>query len=611
MAVIETRNYVYENGWYKAIYLVHVPYGRGIAVSDQDIQALKNFEKIEGCDYRFTHKHITITHDELMAYASEADKRGKAGENVKEDGDSDDLREVIAKYFGLHWSLYGSLKSNPNATGVVFMMFISLKATSLEQLRKQLEVIESHYKKGKQKSFTQFVELIPMLGEEYKSIKNLLRTDIALGDKNSDTNLQWFYSGIDNFRAGVIQDDYGTPIGSDVYSSVSTEAGITKKSRVIFDFDKSLNKKGLIAIPKDMSIRYYRDKNGNTIPLTSIVGQAGANQIMLTHKVAHVVLNGYSYENMANSELYIENDRLFQTVNMNEVAINPLQPTGEESELDFLYTSLQEKLATMIEVASEFTIAETDKEIIREAVQNTLVTFWGENLTDKKILGVSSEVFPEIADFANHIDLSKYSYLKDQMSGRAEEVDNLYKIVKRIIQERRTLIGRRTNFEVPESRQTYYDFSPIENPQLRLVQLINSLNTIVSSLNRGDCLIVHGTDVIDPRIFKNYLNQELRERASKKGVKVIYLFDSFISGYGHKITEYKGVLYDNFDRDFGFQMLGYVPQSDFATFEGLYTQRFNDRVRADLTLDKVEGRVFLKRRSTLQVSMVDLGGFVV
>ena len=505
-------------------------------------------------------------------------------------------------------------------------MFFLVKAKSVELLQEQIELALEHYKKGPYKDFTQYIELVPMLGAEYKTIKEVLTSDLSILDKSSDTNLQIDYALIDNFESGVLQDEMlPMPIGSDVNSTKTKHGSITRKAKVLFDFNGHTSHQAIIAIPKDKSLKSYKyanKYNDNVVPTASMLSQAAANQIVLTnhiseetgekhkHKVAHMVLNGFSYKDVANTEMYLDNPNLFTVVDMNRAAINPLQPTGSLEEQDYLYSSFTKKISTLLNSAYDFEFEKSALLVIEKAVKNAFSKRWGDEDNEKKLVGQDNQIFPGLSAFTDFIKKAKAEYLAESMGGKAEDVDTVIDIVTSIVEERKSLLGKKTNFVTPKAYQTYYDFTSISSDELKVVQFINSINTVMTSLKEGDCLIIHGFDKIPPQAFKDYLKYELQERAKKKGVRVIYSLDTFLTGNGYTINDYKGIVYSDFDKDFDWQIHGYVPIDKFYELERLYLRKFNDRVKVNITLI-TEARVIVRRSSTLTLSMVDIGEMIV
>lgn len=626
MQVIENGNYTYENGWYKSIFWIYIPYGRGIDLTLSQIKEIKRVVQLEGCQIRFTYKSKNITHAQLVDYTKKSDQKGLAASNLDEQGDNDTYRQVIKKMFPIHWEQYGSVRSDPNATAIQSKMFFLVKAKSVELLQEQIELALEHYKKGPYKEFTQYIELVPMLGAEYKTISEVLTSDLSILDKESDTNLQIDYALIDNFESGVLQDEMlPMPIGSDVNSTKTKHGSITRKAKVLFDFNGHTSHQAIIAIPEETSLKSYKyanKYNDNVVPTASMVSQAAANQITLTshvsaetgkvhkHKVAHMVLNGFSYKDVENTEMYLDNPKLFTVVDMNKVAINPLQPTGAVEEQDYLYNSYTKKISTLLNSAYNFEFEKPALLVIEKAVKSAYSKRWGDEDNEKKLVGQDNMIFPGLSSFTDYMRRTKDEYLAESMSGKAEDVDTAIDIVTSIVEERKSLLGKKTNFIPPTAYQTYYDFSGISSDELKVVQFINSINTVITSLKEGDCLIIHGFDKIPPEAFVGYLRYELQERAKKKGIRVIYSLDTFITGNGYTVKDYKGVVYNNFDEDFDWQIHGYVPIDKFYELEKLYLRKFNDRVKVNITLI-TEARVIVRRSSTLTLSMVDIGEMIV
>ena len=130
----------------------------------------------------------------------------------------------------------------------------------------------------------------------------------------------------------------------------------------------------------------------------------------------------------------------------------------------------------------------------------------------------------------------------------------------------------------------------------------------MSSLEDGDCLIIHGADRIPPKVIADYMGYELKERAKDRGVRVVYLMDSFITGEHHNILEYKDILYSDYDKDFNYHIQGYVPVDRFEELEKLYRKKLNNRVKMDLTYELAPARALLRRAVSLKIAMVDIDG---
>lgn len=633
MDAIENGNYVYDNGWYKSAFRVYIPYGRGLGLTTEQVMAIRQVVQLDGCSIRFTYKSKNIPHDTLVGYVNKSDKKGQAGDNLDEAGDTSVYRDAIKFGYKLHWAEYGNTKSEPNSTAIQHIMYLFCKAKTLDKLKEQIDTIKNVYKKGEHKDFTQYIELVPLLGKEYKTMKEVFTSNMYLLDKDTDTNLQTHYSGIDNFESGVLQDENGTPIGVDVYSAVAKQSGVSRKSKILFDFNSYTNTKALVAIPKDMSLEHYYYTNkmeNNIVPTASVLGQAIANHIILNahvapinrrnkglsnthnHKVAHIVLNGFDYKNVANTNIYLENPRLFNVIDMNNAKINPLQPTGDYSEQDKLYSSLSKKISTLLNAGYNYKLQDSAIVAIETAVNGVFTgTRWGEHDEDKKILNQDPLIFPDISQVIEKLSQKRAEYLEDKLSSKAEDMDTLIDIASKIVFERKNIIAEKTRFTIPFSYQTYFDFSTIPTESLKIIQLINSINTIVSSLSDGDCLIIHGADRIPPKVFTDYLNYEVNERILDKGARIVYCMDSFITGSWNKVTDYKGVLYENYDKDFDYLIQGYVPENEFSKITSLYGENFNSKVKMDWTYDSVQARTLLRRSSTLKTALCDIDGGII
>ena len=143
--------------------------------------------------------------------------------------------------------------------------------------------------------------------------------------KNS-TTMQYRYTGLGFYKKGVLQDNTGIPLGFDIYSSETLEQE-SKKSRVVINFNKRTKTRALVAIPRLSRMEDFRLDNGkedNKAPLSSVVGQLIANDIIIGAKVkstktqgllgvpqvVHLSLNDFAYDLLHGQELWITASKL-------------------------------------------------------------------------------------------------------------------------------------------------------------------------------------------------------------------------------------------------------------------------------------------------------------
>ncbi|WP_340082159.1 hypothetical protein, partial [Streptococcus agalactiae] len=149
----------------------------------------------------------------------------------------------------------------------------------------------------------------------------------------------------------------------------------------------------------------------------------------------------------ANTNIYLENPRLFNVIDMNNAKINPLQPTGDYSEQDKLYSSLSKKISTLLNAGYNYKLQDSAIVAIETAVNGVFTgTRWGEHDEDKKILNQDPLIFPDISQVIEKLSQKRAEYLEDKLSSKAEDMDTLIDIASKIVFERKNIIAEKTRF---------------------------------------------------------------------------------------------------------------------------------------------------------------------
>ena len=254
---------------------------------------------------------------------------------------------------------------------------------------------------------------------------------------------------------------------------------------------------------------------------------------------------------------------------------------------------------------SDYTLDNSSKNNIRNAVQNTYAKYWSDKVDTRSLLTTNNMSFDTISSVINDIDRS---LRLAESQNREKKVDRLVDIsmsIKRAIGEVGRVLSSHTTFEPSKSRQVYYDFSRLSD-RMKVVQFVNSLNIIISRMSKGDCLIIHGVDRIPPKVFADYAKKEVVERCEARGIRVVYLFDETMTGNGRSFIEYSNILYEDFYDSLDYQILGYTPSDSLPQLENLYRNSFNTQVKVDISASGAKGRVMFVDKSTMHNEVVDI-----
>lgn len=619
--VLEKRNYSYDNGIYRAIFRIVIPYGRGVGITVEDVLAIIKPQKIPDCEIYSIRPRDNISHRRTLEFLGDINKKGNPEDDMEGGSSSDELKQNLSILPTRDWHEYGTIQSEEDLGSVIYSWYMVIEAKDLQKISEQYESIVTHWKitDEETKRITKYVELIPLDNQQVKKLSTILWKSNDLTDMKNSTTMQYRYTGLGFYKKGVLQDNTGIPLGFDIYSSETLEQE-SKKSRVVINFNKRTKTRALVAIPRLSRMEDFRLDNGkedNKAPLSSVVGQLIANDIIIGAKVnpktgatkvpqvVHLSLNDFAYDLLNEQELLIRRASYYDRVDMSTVSINPLQPFGKFDEESELYSQFQDKIATIIDIMSDYTLDNSSKNNIRNAVQNTYAKYWSDKVDTRSLLTTNNMSFDTISSVINDIDRSLRLAESQNREKKVDRLDDISMSIKRAIGEVGRVLSSHTTFEPSKSRQVYYDFSRLSD-RMKVVQFVNSLNIIISRMSKGDCLIIHGVDRIPPKVFADYAKKEVVERCEARGIRVVYLFDETMTGNGRSFIEYSNILYEDFYDSLDYQILGYTPSDSLPQLENLYRNSFNTQVKVDISASGAKGRVMFVDKSTMHNEVVDI-----
>lgn len=610
-SVIETENYIYENGVYRSAFWIYIPYGRGLDIDTNEARALSRPPQLENCEVLTYQFFKNLSHSEWIAYLGDISKKGDVADELDAEHSNDGMRRNIAENYPRDLATYDSLRSDESATLPLYRWVMEVRANSLDKLDEQIQVIERDYKEGQYKNFTKWVILIPTISTTYKEIKAIFNENLGNDNKESNTGTHYSYSGLDFFETTTLQDRLGIPIGDDIYSSETIVGNRAKRSKVVIDFHRNIKRKAIIAFPKSMSLPEYRlsptpiDPNGSIAPLASVVGQGIANQLIVEgQRVVHYNLNGYSYDRLENTNEFIDKPEFYQKIPIDQVLVNAMQPYGTKEQEAIFHETFKRKITLLFNISKNYTLTKSDIVLLEEATQEAFDEYWADNPIFRKLVGTKPELFVTISKVIEELS-SKASVAQAQGNfERSDQLTDLRISLETSIGESRAF-SRRTQFVMPDTAELVLDCYG-KSEKMAVMQLVNTANFIVNELSEGDAIFIHGCDKVPPQVFKDYLNDELEIIAAQKKIRIFYLLDTTITTNATSIEDYEGVLYENFDRDFDIHIIGHIAPESFGKLELLFHNHFNDQMRTDMTTDSVDGRGMFRRYITKDCCMLDI-----
>lgn len=613
--LVEERNYIYQDGYFTSILSVFVPYGRGVNLEINDVIRLFDTVVFDGVEISYVTKHqkmsgrhfdslidqfrnTTIMESNLSVSKGESEAVGSGG--------SDDIGNTIKVKKTQHRKAYQQAQAD-KGTAAVYRWDFKLRCLSAELLDKQLQAFKDNYDgiadgENSNKKL-QDVLLVPYTGKQLQAVNDLF-TQLNEHDEKNGVSTQDNYSGLDIYVSTSLIDDNGVPVGYDIHSK--------QNGRVFIDFVGSTVKNGVIAIPQSQSVSRFKNKDtGKKVSSASILSQTVANQFALEgRKVAHLILNDYDYLNTTNA-YFTGYQEAFEKVDMSLVSINPLQLEGRREDQPIIYQNIQDKLALIMNILLDFTLDTAGAGSIKNAVSDVLSKgFWSDNATlyplKGKLVGQMRETFPLVGNVITSLKREMSSTSVANTDAQIDRLNTLIGELERALANNKNLIGRATNLPQITKPQTYYEFRNVGADKFKMVQFVNILNNLSQMLSRGDLLVIHGVQVLDTRIFTEYIKAELEE-VYKKGVRVLFSFDTTSTPHNSSIfTLGNGGIYHSFSVDVDWSFIGHITDDHFPMLEKLYAKQMTAGMRADLVTSNIEGRGVFYRGATKTLHFVDL-----
>lgn len=378
------------------------------------------------------------------------------------------------------------------------------------------------------------------------------------------------YAGINLAASPALCDNQGVAIGDDAYSLVNSAA--------IFDFERSTQSEAYIVIPKNERMGLYAPRTEKPFSSSSIVAQAAANDICMNgHKAVHFVFNGFNYLDESMHTMKQMPDGLAKWFDVSRVTINPLEGFGNIKDVVSLFSLHREKLINIFDLLNNYQF-ETSGEFgfkLRAQVDDAIMRFYIAN----KYWDANAMINPERTNFVNLAHPEAYATLGNLIQSftslegearnkgsvnQADIAHALHSTLDSALTAHRSIFGSTTKIKPSNALNTYYDFSSIIDENVKQAQFLNILNYALSTVTRGDVIVIHGVDNLHKYVI-NKMAYGMIKRAEDNGIRFIFTFDAVESpitsvdfeGANHAdVFSMQSTYYTNFATDPSWTMMG-------------------------------------------------------
>lgn len=498
-------------------------------------------------------------------------------------------------------------------------IYVMLVSDDPDKLYTQLRKLNTTYKDN-----MNGIELVSVAGNQEHLFKRML--DSPEGTKYEYTWMSADFAGNDHAVRKGLDDAKGIAVGEITESYSSGTA--------LMSISESIKKRALVASYPSSSVidfEEYDDLTGS-----SLWGQRIANDAMThDHRVFHIVMNGFHYE--ADEETYegqeerkfacppIMNSEL-EHIDLAKGGLNPLEMFGDLDDVVDIYNTNLSKIVQMFHLMSERALTTSQRTMLRKALNQFYMSrdMWKddaeENPRNTRIVNLRHETVPLMGQFVQ--DLTNMLSRANMMDSAKEQEDaKLLKDVLEIsLQSYRAIFNRHTSLPDPrdvQKMQIYYDLSRLMNqPDMLEAQFLNAFDYISQATKPGDIIMIHGMNRLSLETL-DILSGRI-ENASRKGARLVYLFDNIGSGSTKSKIERAdvfntdGLLYQNFDNDFDYTILGAMSINDLELYQKKVKQKLTQNLKETLTASgQVSKTQYQIRRVADATSVMVLANFIV
>ena len=498
-------------------------------------------------------------------------------------------------------------------------VYIMLVADDPDKLYTQLRKLNTTYKDN-----MNGVELVSVAGNQENLFKRML--DSPEGSKYEYTWMTSDFAGNDHAVRKGLDDATGIAVGeiTESYSSGTALMAISE----------SIKKRALVASYPSSSVidfEKYDDLTGS-----SLWGQRIANDAMtLDHRVFHIVLNGFHYE--ADEETYEgQEDRKFacppvmnselEHFDLSKGGLNPLEMFGDLDDVTDIYNTNLIKIVQMFHLMAERDLTKTQRTMLRKALNQFYMSrgLWTkdaeENPRNTRIINLRHKTVPLMGNFVQKLTtmMSKANLVNSEKE--QEDAKLLKDVLENALNSYRAIFNRHTTLPDPkdiQKMQVYYDLSRLMNqPDMLEAQFLNIFDYVSQATKKDDIIMIHGMNRLSLETLD--ILQGRIEKASRRGARFVYLFDNIGSGTTKSkieradIFNTDGLLYQNFDNDFDYTILGAMSVNDLELYQKKVKQKLTQNLKDTLTASgQISKTQYQIRRVADATSVMVLANFIV
>lgn len=355
------------------------------------------------------------------------------------------------------------------------------------------------------------------------------------------------FAGYYNFLSQGISDTHGMYVGEQV--------GDVNNMSVLMDMAKGLydNDDGGYAVIVGNKLVDTIDRGSKpenqkqpVLETDTVPGMALWSNTVATQYIMRAPKNRVVTLSFAPIELSRSLQQLSNTYDMSQPLINPIEQFRIREKVADVNAINNEKWESLLREMASSSQAKASQDVrdtvISEltAALDTLYTnagMRGKNLTNDnrtRLVGIYHEEVPTLLDFATTLT-SRYNAVSGQRSSRqdilkATTVQELMTQVASLLSQHGDLFNTKTSVAmdtIGQARHDLFDFSGLKKRSMiaMMLQLINSLDLIMSTLKRNDLLVLYGCDNLE-NFGLDYLIRRLREQLHDKGVRLVCLYDT-------------------------------------------------------------------------------------
>lgn len=437
-------------------------------------------------------------------------------------------------------------------------------------------------------------------GEQRQELTNLLARNVRKRGKG------WYFTSTEmagsyNLVTHGLEDAGGEYVG--------VMDGDVNNAAVLMDVD---NYKHHVVVATE---QYNAKRGKNRTHVADMWGSKMSQAALIDgHRVVHLVLDGANLD-----ELGPKFDSFTYRIDMNRGDINMFEMFGDTKDELSIFPAHMQKLILMAEQAYETT--ESDRSVIRGTLEGIATQYyidqhmWYEDAINNRerlrVVGIPHVQVPKLEMFVSYLDM-EYKAMA-HTAARDDEKLHAYSILastfRNLLSNNGDLFNTTTSDTIDgvrTGRRVLYDFSQLmaRGKGVAMAQFVNIIGYAVQNLGEGDLVIVHGAEIIAPRV-REYVDSQF-SRLFDKGGRVAYLYNSM-----DKFMEDQS--FNRFERA-DYTVLGNMTENQTKT----YQKKLGLELPMGLTqlmTDKSNARCYVRRgfdnvvfRQDLQLDMKKLDG---